>query len=81
LLIHLDFLTFRTYVLNDSAYIGYDTLLYCCVLLINDDNIPQTFKVAGLKVKITNYHVHSTCGADQNIAKIYCRLTKLLTRM
>jgi len=31
-------LYFRTYVLNDSAYIGYATLLYCCVLLINDDN-------------------------------------------
>jgi len=36
-IIHLAFPSVRTYVLNDSAYLGYDTLLYWYVLLINDD--------------------------------------------
>jgi len=36
-LIQLTYLSFRTYGLNDSAYIG-SALLYCCVLLITDEN-------------------------------------------
>jgi len=37
-LIYLAFLSFRTYVLNDSVHTCYAASLYCCVLSINDDD-------------------------------------------